>query len=96
MLIEAIADGIRTAPLPGDPFTGSTYELREKVPQGTRHPHAAQVARQAMAELDSDVVVRGALGDHIYHAFRDAKTAEYERYRRAVHPWEHEAYLRIY
>jgi glutamine synthetase len=40
--------------------------------------------------------VRGALGDHIYHAFRDAKTAEYERYRRAVHPWEREAYLRVY
>jgi glutamine synthetase len=40
--------------------------------------------------------VRGALGDHVFHAFRDAKVAEYESYRRAVHPWEREAYLRVY
>ncbi len=32
----------------------------------------------------------------VYHAFRDAKLAEYERYRRAVHPWEHAAYLRAF
>ena len=30
VLVEALADGIRTRSLPGDPFTGSTYELREK------------------------------------------------------------------
>ncbi len=41
-------------------------------------------------------VMRGALGDHIYHAFRDAKLAEFERYRRVVHPWEHEQYLRTF
>ena len=50
--------------------------------------------RQAIGELDADPVVRAALGDHMYHAFRDAKLAEYERYRRAVHPWEREQYLR--
>ena len=32
----------------------------------------------------------------VFHAFRDAKLAEYERYRLAVHPWEHDAYLRVY
>jgi len=52
--------------------------------------------RQAITELDGDAVVRAALGDHLYHAFRDAKLAEYERYRRAVHPWERDAYLRLY
>ena len=52
--------------------------------------------RQAIAALDDDPVIRGALGDHIYHAFRDAKLAEYERYRKAVHPWEREAYLRVF
>ncbi len=52
--------------------------------------------RQAITELDNDAVVRATLGDHLYHAFRDAKLAEYEQYRRAVHPWEHRAYLRLY
>jgi glutamine synthetase len=96
VLVEALADGIRTRSLPGDPFTGSTYELgdRYRTEHGIRQ--LPKSLRQAIAALDEDVVIRGALGDHIYHAFRDAKLAEYERYRRAVHPWEREAYLRTF
>jgi glutamine synthetase len=96
VLVEAAADGIRSRTLPGDPFTGSTYELREKF----RKEHGIRTLPKSLAEaidaLDKDLVMRGALGDHIYHAFRDAKLAEFERYRRAVHPWEHEQYLRTF
>jgi glutamine synthetase len=96
VLVEALADGIRTRSLPGDPFTGSTYELSERF----RTEHAIRMLprslRQAITALDDDLVIRGALGDHIYHAFRDAKLAEYERYRRAVHPWERAEYLRVF
>jgi glutamine synthetase len=94
VLIEAVADGIRSRTLPGDPFTGSTYELREKY----RKDHGIRALPQSLGEaihaLDEDLVMRGALGDHIYHAFRDAKLAEFERYRLAVHPWEQQEYLR--
>jgi glutamine synthetase len=93
-IIEAVADGIRSRTLPGDPFTGSTYDLRAKYRKDhgiRRLPHSLGEAIEA---LDKDLVMRGALGDHIYHAFRDAKLAEYERYRLAVHPWEHQEYLR--
>jgi glutamine synthetase len=96
VLVESLADGIRSRTLPGDPFTGSTYELGERY----RTEHGIQTLpkslRQAISALDADPVVRGALGDHIYHAFRDAKLAEYERYRRAVHAWEHNEYLRTF
>ena len=95
-LVEAAADGIRSRTLPGDPFTGSTYDLREKY----RKDHGIHTLPKSLGEaieaLDKDLVMRGALGDHIYHAFRDAKLAEFERYRRAVHPWEHEQYLRTF
>jgi glutamine synthetase len=96
VLVEALADGIRTRSLPGDPFTGSTYELgdRFRAERGIRQ--LPKSLRQAIAALDDDIVIRGALGDHIYHAFRDAKLAEYERYRRAVHPWERREYLRTF
>lgn len=96
VLVEALADGIRTRSLPGDPFTGSTYDLSERYRSERGIRTLPKSLRQAIAALDDDVVVRGALGDHIYHAFRDAKLAEYERYRRAVHPWEHAAYLRTF
>jgi len=91
-----MADGIRARALPGDPFTGSTYELSEKVRTDRGIVTLPKSLREAVRQLDRDPVIKGALGDHLYHAFRDAKLAEFERYRRAVHPWEHEAYLRTY
>jgi glutamine synthetase len=96
VLLACAADGIRSHALPGDPLTGSTYELNERERDKRRIKTLPKSLRQALVELEKDVVVRAALGDHIYHAFRDAKVAEYERYRRAVHPWEREAYLRVY
>lgn len=96
VLVEALADGIRSRALPGDPFTGSTYALDARYRETHGIRTLPKSLRQALDALDEDVVVRGALGDHIYHAFRDAKLAEYERYRRAVHPWEHQAYLRVF
>lgn len=96
VLLGAASDGAAHAILPGDPLEGSSYVLgeRERRERGIRT--LPKSLRQAIAELDADQVVHSALGDHIYHAFRDAKLAEYDRYRRAVHPWEHRAYLRLY
>ncbi|MGH7757641.1 MAG: type I glutamate--ammonia ligase, partial [Vulcanimicrobiaceae bacterium] len=91
-----MAHGIRSHLLPGDPFVGSSYDLSDHERSERRIRTLPKSLRQSLLELDRDAVIRGALGDHIYHAFRDAKIAEYERYRRAVHPWEREQYLRIY
>jgi|SRR5579884_3895 len=96
VLIGAVNDGIEQRALPGDPLVGSTYELNERERRERGVGTLPKSLRQAITELDGNPVVRAALGDHIYHAFRDAKLAEYERYRRAVHPWEHRAYLRLY
>ncbi|GAC1528997.1 MAG: type I glutamate--ammonia ligase [Vulcanimicrobiaceae bacterium] len=96
VLLASIAHGMRSHALPGDPLVGSTYDLNDRERERRRIRTLPKSMRQALVELDGDLVMRGALGDHIYHAFRDAKTAEYERYRRAVHPWEREAYLRVY
>jgi glutamine synthetase len=96
VLVASLADGLRSHQLPGDPLTGSTYDLNARERETRRIRTLPKSLRQALIELDGDPIVRGALGDHVYQAFRDAKHAEYERYRRAVHPWEREAYLRVY
>jgi glutamine synthetase len=96
VLLASAADGIRTHALPGDPLSGSTYDISDRDRAERRIRTLPKSLRQALVELEADAVVRGALGDHIYHAFRDAKRTEYDRYRRAVHPWEREAYLRVY
>ena len=96
VLLGAAVDGVGRATLPGAPLVGSTYDLAERERRERRIITLPKSLRQAITELDDDPVVRAALGDHVYHAFRDAKLAEYEQYRRAVHPWEHRAYLRLY
>lgn len=95
-LIESMADGMRKRILPGTPFTGSTYDLSDTYRAKNAIRKLPGTLGEAIAALDADPVIRGALGDHIYHAFRDAKLAEYERYRRAVHAWERDAYLRMF
>ncbi len=96
VLLASVAHGMRSHALPGDPLVGSTYDLNERERERRRIRTLPKSMRQALVELDADHIVRGALGDHIYHAFRDAKLGEYENYRRAVHLWEREAYLRVY
>lgn len=96
VLIGAASDGVARGLLPGAPLAGSTYDLTERERRELGIGTLPKSLRQAITELDADAVVRAALGDHLYHAFRDAKLEEYERYRRAVHPWEREAYLRLY
>ncbi len=96
VIVGAASDGVLRRTLPGDPEAGSTYDLSDRDRRERGIGMLPKSLSQAIAELDADQVVRAALGDHIYHAFRDAKLAEYERYRRAVHPWERRAYLRLY
>jgi glutamine synthetase len=96
VLIGAAADGIARGTLPGPPLAGSTYDLSNRDRRERGIGTLPKSLRQAIDELDGDAVVRASLGDHLYHAFRDAKLEEYERYRRAVHPWEREQYLRLY
>ncbi len=96
VLLGAAVDGIEQSRLPGHAFAGSTYDLNERERHERGIGTLPKSLRQAITELDTNTVVRTALGDHLFHAFRDAKLAEYENYRRAVHPWEHRAYLRLY
>jgi glutamine synthetase len=96
VLIGAASDGMARSILPGPPLVGSTYDLNERERRERGIGTLPKSLRQAIAELDADSVIQAALGDHLYHAFRDAKLEEYERYRRAVHPWERDQYLRVY
>jgi glutamine synthetase len=96
VLLGAAVDGVTRSVLPGPAQPGSTYTLNDRERHERGIGTLPKSLRQAITELDNDPVVRAALGDHLYHAFRDAKLAEYERFRRAVHPWEHDAYLRQY
>ncbi|MBC8163192.1 MAG: glutamine synthetase, partial [Roseiflexaceae bacterium] len=51
---------------------------------------------EALVELQRDDVVCGALGPHILERFVEAKTQEWNEYRRYVSQWEIDRYLATY
>ncbi|KPL85330.1 MULTISPECIES: glutamine synthetase family protein [Herpetosiphon] len=51
---------------------------------------------EALEELKRDSVIQEALGEHIYERYIEAKTQEWDAYRRHVSQWELDRYLPIY
>ena len=50
----------------------------------------------AVNDLDTDSVIKEALGSHMARTFVDAKRLEYQAYRQEVSQWELETYLEQY
>jgi glutamine synthetase len=50
----------------------------------------------AIEELEADSVIREALGEHVFHHFIEAKTAEWDEYRTQVSQWEIDRYLDMF
>ncbi|MDY6827674.1 MAG: type I glutamate--ammonia ligase, partial [Bacillota bacterium] len=48
---------------------------------------------EAIMELDNDMIIREALGEHIYDRFRHGRIKEWNDYRIQVHSWEIDHYL---
>jgi glutamine synthetase len=51
---------------------------------------------EALEGLREDALIRETLGDLIYEGFVEAKTIEWTDYRKQVHSWEIERYLRVF
>ena len=52
--------------------------------------------REAIHELRTDKVIRGAIGEHIFKKYYRAKKDEWHRYNIRVSQWELEEYLGRY
>ena len=48
------------------------------------------------SNADGDDVLQETLGTHILENYIKAKRIEWDGYKKAVHPWEIEKYLKIY
>ncbi|KKM10192.1 glutamine synthetase [Clostridiales bacterium PH28_bin88] len=91
--LAAGLDGIKNRIEPPSTCDRNIYEMtpkeREEIGIGTL-PESLQ---EALQELSRDEVVKGALGEHAYHRFMEAKQIEWDRYRMQVHDWELQEYL---
>jgi glutamine synthetase len=96
VMLAAGMDGMESNPsLPRPLNNVNVYHLSydERKALGIRELPGS--LKEAMDELAQDEVIKNALGDEIYTAFRRAKTEEWETYRMNVMDWEVSRYLEV-
>ncbi len=91
--LAAGLDGIEKKIEPPPPCNLNIYELTPAQRQKLGIGSLPASLEEALAELAADDVIKGALGEHIYERFREARQKEWEEYRTRVHSWEIEQYL---
>jgi glutamine synthetase len=93
MLATAL-DGIDKKTVPPSPLNNvNVYELNQDERDEMGIGSLPGSLLEALNELDKDIVIKEALGEETYSAFRRAKLAEWDSYRIHVTDWERERYL---
>ncbi len=95
MLRAGLDGAARELPLPA-PVEEGLYTLDEQSRLRRGIGILPATLGEALAALQADDVVLGALGEQIAAWFVEAKSLEWAEYRRQVHPWELERYLPVF
>lgn len=96
VMLKAGLDGIKKRIQPPAPQNRNLYHMTPDEREMLGVDTLPGTLWDALQELDRDPIVQEALGEHIYHRFRDAKVIEWNAYRTQVHPWELEQYLQVF
>lgn len=92
-LLAAGLDGIEHKMDPGPANTSNLYEVSESE-LAQRGIHILPMSlREALHQLESDAVLKKALGDDFVTYYIEVKTEEWRQYQRAVSEWEIDRYL---
>jgi glutamine synthetase len=89
-------DGIRRGLTPPRPVEENLYHFDDQMMSKYAVATLPGTLKEALDEMAKDEVVRQALGEHVYDWFVEAKTSEWDEYRKRVSPWELERYLETY
>ena len=92
-ILMAGLDGIKKKLDPGDPVDEDVYELSPERRRALGIKELPTTLRDALEAMQSDDVVHKTLGSHIFDAFIDYKTNDWNQYCLYVTPWEIMKYL---
>jgi glutamine synthetase len=92
-LLMAGLDGVKKKLDPGDPVDEDVYKLAPERRRALGIRELPTTLRDALEEMKSDEVVHSALGSHIFDAFIEYKTNDWNQYCLYVTPWEIMKYL---
>jgi glutamine synthetase len=93
VMLAAGLDGIKNELEPIAPVEENIWELTDEEMKAKGIGTVAKNLDEALEALKNDEVVRGALGEHTFKHFYEAKKAEWDAYRTAVSEWELDTYL---
>lgn len=96
VLLFAGLRGIEEELTPPPPVTSNVFKMERRDLTGLGHPSLPTSLGQALALMEDSQLARDALGEHIFSSYLQAKSIEWDYYRRQVHPWEWEQYLEKY
>ena len=95
-MLAAGIDGIeRELPL-AEPVEENLYHFTDEDLRRRNIPTLPATLGEAVAEMEKDEVVRGALGDHVFERLTEAQLTEWGEFRRHVSQWERDRYLEVY
>ena len=95
-VLEAGLDGLRNELPPIHEVDENIYQMTAEERDEKDIRNLPDTLHNALKSLAKDDVVKGSMGDHIYHSFMEAKTREYDSYRQHVSDWERQRYMEEY
>ena len=93
VMIQAGLDGIKNKTQAPAPVDKNIYDLTEKQRDEMGIASLPGSLKEALTELENNVVMREALGTHTFNRFIAAKRIECQEYDMRVHQWELDNYL---
>ena len=96
VMLAAGLDGIEKKMVPPAPVEENIYEFTEEEARKRKIGVLSKDIMEALACLEKDDVIRGALGEFAFKKFKDLKNQEWDDYRMQVSPWEIDQYLEKY
>ena len=96
VMLASGMDGINKNLTPPPPIQRNIYEMSVRDRRKHKIKELPGTLSQAIQALKKDSVIKDALGEHIYNQFIEAKTLEFDIYRKTVHDWELQNYLAEY
>ena len=96
VMLAAGLDGIEKNMVPPAPVEENIYEFTEEEAKKRNIGVLSKDIMEALACLEKDDVIRGALGEFAFKKFKGLKNQEWDNYRMQVSPWEIDQYLEKY
>ena len=94
--LRAGLDGIVNQIMPPKCVEGNIFEMSAQQRKENGIEELPGTLIEAIYDMENDMLVRKALGDHAYGKYIEAKKKEWHRYRSQVTAWEIEEYLNNY